>query len=176
MKLHRIPAFSSTAILGGALFGLASCIRPVPAPRPATSLEERIAGCYSLQPGPWQTDSLLAIPFTPLRAPTRFRLEVARLAGWDPLQSDALPLYEVRTYPEAGQASSMFTYWQRRGVGSDTIRISYPLPFAGVGLLLTPAGRDLVGRIYTFTDALREDQPSYAEAPIRARRILCPPV
>lgn len=149
-------------------------MRPVRAPDATLSFEERIAGCYALKPGPWQTDSVLAIPFTPLQAPSRFRLETTRLAGWDPLQSDTLPLYAVQTYPEAKQDSRMFTYWQRRRVGSDTIRISYPLPLAGVGLLLTPDGRDLVGRIYTFTDALEEGKPSDAEALIRARRVRCP--
>lgn len=162
-------------IVSSSLFAQAACIRPVPAPHAALPFEERIAGCYALQPGPWQTDSVLVIPASPRRAPTRFQLEATRLAGWDPLQSDTLPLYAARTYPEPGQEPRMFTYWQRTRVGSDTIHISYPLPLADVALMLTPEGQDLVGQIYTFTDALEEGKPSSAEAPIRARRVRCPP-
>lgn len=152
---------------------MAACVRPVRVPGATLPLEERIAGCYALQPGPWQTDSVLAIPGTPLQAPTRFRLEATRLVGWDALQSETLPLFTVRPYPEAGQDPRMFTYWQRTRVGSDTIHVSYPLPLGGVGLRLRPEGRNLAGQIYTFTDALEEGKPSSAEAPIRAHRVPC---
>ncbi len=149
-------------------------MRPVRAPDATLSFEERIAGCYALEPGPWQTDSILAIPSAPFFAPTRFRLEVTRLPGWDLPTSDTLPLYVARSYPEARQDSTMFTSWRRMRVGSDTIRISDPLPLAGVGLLVAPDGRDLAGQIYTFTDVVSEGGLGYAHAPIRARRILCP--
>jgi TonB-dependent SusC/RagA subfamily outer membrane receptor len=131
--------------------------------------------CYELVPGPWQTDSLLRSIFDPKWVPRRFKLDTTRLAGWEPLQERAsFVMYTVHAYPDSGQSARLFTYWARPGGQAGSVVVSYPLPLAGVRLVVQPVDSGLAGRIHSFTDALQPGKPSSASAPITARRILCP--
>ena len=134
---------------------------------------ERVAGCYQLQPGQWRDDPALARFVPPRQIPTRLHLDTSRLEGWEPLQSDSLPLYAVRTDPDPGESGSLFTYWSRTGIGSDTIHIGHPLSMQGASLRLWLRGRDLVGEVSTFTDAIPPDGVAEATAPIVARKVNC---
>lgn len=131
--------------------------------------------CYELMPGPWQTDSLLRGIVNPLGAPRRFKLDTARLAGWDELQERfSFPMHVVHAYVDSGQSAHVFTYWARTSSQSNAIRVGYPLPLAGVMLELTPVDSGLAGRMVGFTDFVQPGKPSSASAPIVARRITCP--
>lgn len=134
---------------------------------------ERVAGCYRLEPGHWRDDPALARFVPPRQIPTRLHLDTARLQGWEPLQSDSLPLYAVRTDPAPGETGSLFTYWSRMGIGSDTIHVGHPLPLGGASLRLWLRGGDLVGEVTTFTDAIPPDGVNEARTSIIARKVDC---
>lgn len=134
---------------------------------------ERVAGCYHLAPGAWQSDPVLARFFPPQQIPTYFRLDAARLQGWEPLQSDSLPLYAVQTNSADQERGPVFVYWSRTGFNSDTIHVGYPLPVGGASLRLWPRGRNLMGYVTTFTDAIPPDGVNQATAPIVARKVDC---
>jgi hypothetical protein len=139
-----------------------------PAPSPAAmALARRIAGCYQLDDGPWRADSVRVGDVSTKHTPLFFELSDELLRGWDPLQSSEHPMFAVRP------AGRSWTYWQRFATIPDTIRISHPLPLAGVGLTLTPVGRDLEGTVEAFTDAVVQGQPSEITRPVYARRIAC---
>jgi hypothetical protein len=138
-------------------------------------LAARVAGCYELEPGPWQADPAFSRVFAAERVPRRFALTAERLAGWEPLQRPDRQLYRAVAAPSAGQAGMLFAYWRRAGSAGDTVHVSYPLPMAGAALDLTPDGRDLAGRITAFTDAVTPGEPSDVSRPARARRVPCAP-
>jgi hypothetical protein len=168
---------SRSVVLALAVQLVVACTPAAPrvsAPTAAAPLEQRIAGCYELVPGPWRSDSLLSSVFPVRLAPTRFRLMANRAPGLDPLQSDTLPLNQVEAYPDSGQSRHMFTYWQRLTTAGDSVRVGTVLPMAGVGLVLRPRGQDLHGRIYTFIDVVEAGKPGHVERPVTARRAACP--
>ena len=134
---------------------------------------ERVAGWYQLQPGQLRDDPALARFVPPRQIPTRLHLDTARLQGWEPLQSDSLPLYAVRTDPDPKEGRSVFTYWSQTGIGSDTIHIGHPLPLGGASLRLWLRGRDLAGEITAFTDAIPPDGVAETTAPVIARKVDC---
>ena len=140
--------------------------------RAAMAFARRIAGCYELVPGPWRADSVRAGDISTVHVPMRFRLTDERLAGWDSLQSAETPMFAVIELPLTGRVTGLFSYWQRLAVTQDTIIIGYPVPLAGIRLLLSPADRDLSGSIHPFTDY--GDDPPAVTMPVRARRIACP--
>ena len=139
----------------------------------ARAVAHRLAGCYRLDDGPWRADSVHAGSMSTLRTPLSFELTVELLPGRDDIQSSEHPMFMVRD--STGQrAGTPFEFWQPGDLRTGTIRISYPMPFAGVALQLAPDGKDLVGVVTAFTDAIREGEPSEVSRPVRARRVECP--
>ena len=142
-------------------------------PRPsaaAVTFARRIAGCYQLDDGPWRADSVRAGDISTKRTPLSFELTNQVLDGWGDLQSSTRPLFVVRD-PVTHTSRNPFTYWQRVGSSRERIRISYPLPLAGIALMLTPHAQDLTGLVEAFTDA---SEPSDVRRKVYARRIACP--
>ena len=146
-------------------------------------LAARVAGCYALEPGPWQRDVFLGQPY-PAGAPTRFRLTAERFVvpagerGATPAPRHAFRAAVVPG-PDAdhvGARASPFWRWEywRRGLG-DTLGVTRVDAFAGVDLVLAPDGRDLAGRIEVSTDVRHPGRPYRASRPVRARRVRCAP-
>lgn len=159
-------------VVTGLVLGGAGCASR-PAPSLASRLEQR-AGCYLLEPGPWQSDEQLARFHPPERVPRFLQLDAARLPGWTGLQNDTTPLLTVHAFGESGVRSTEFTYWTRASGTRDEIVIGRPLPLGGARLMLRPEGNDLAGEIMTFTDFIPPDGIAHASAPVRARRVRCP--
>jgi hypothetical protein len=132
------------------------------------ALANRVAGCYELVDGAWQTDSALAKIEQPIpRSPVKF--ELTNIPGPEETRQSA---YELTTYFETS-ASALFTSWSRISDTEPRILVSRPLPMAGFALRLTLRGTDLVGAIIAFTDAIPADGKSVAEHEVTARRIPC---
>jgi hypothetical protein len=143
---------------------------PAPTPSPAaTELARRIAGCYRLDDGPWRADSVRAGDVYAKYTPLDFELTDRHLDRYDWMQSSERPLFDVRT------VDGPWSFWQPRVASQDSIHISSPAPLAGFDLILTPAGRDLSGRVEVFTDAPIRGVPSRVTRPVYARRVVCPP-
>lgn len=134
----------------------------------AATFARRLAGCYRLDDGGWRADSVGVGDVSTRNTPLVFELTARLLQGWNALQSSDRPMFVVR------DPSRSFTYWQRNSGSRVTIRVSRPLPMAGVQLSLTPQGRDLAGSVTAFTDALEVDKPSEITRPVYARRVACP--
>jgi hypothetical protein len=160
-----------TFVVALCALGLASNARGQSAA--AMQFAERIAGCYALDSGAWRSASVAVGDVSTLRTPSRFELSAKLLAGWDGLQSKDNLMFAARSILSAGEVAE-FTYWQRTTPGSGSVLISKPLPMGGVELILRPAGKDLVGTVTAFTDAVPPDGKSEISRPIRARRIDCP--
>jgi hypothetical protein len=151
------------------LIAIHSSSAQVPTPTPeAASFARRVAGCYQLDDGPWRADSVQAGGVSTRQTPLFFVLTDQLLRGWDSLQSGERPMFAVRAH------SARLTYWQRISPSGEAIRISYPMPEAGIRLELTPRGNDLRGFVTAFTDALRENEPSEVTRPVYAHRAPCP--
>lgn len=133
----------------------------------AAALARRLAGCYRLDDGPWRADSVRAGDISTSITPLFFELTGQVLPGFDSLQSGDHPMFVVRDSADQ-RAGFPFEYWQAMSANTDTIRISYPMPLAGVALRLGPIGKDLVGTATAFTDAVREGQPGEVSRPVRA--------
>jgi hypothetical protein len=132
------------------------------------ALANRVAGCYELVDGTWQTDSALAKIEQPIpRSPVRF--ELTNIPDPDETTDSA---YDLKTYFET-RASALFTTWNRVSDTEPTILVSRPLPMAGFALRLTLRGTDLVGSIIAFTDSVPPDGKNVAEHAVTARRIAC---
>lgn len=150
---------------------------PMPAQQPtadATAFARRIAGCYEVLPGPWQADNALSGLAQVASWPTRFRLTSARLPGWEGLQNDSLPLYQVIDYPLASQIRRGYTAWRRITTAGDSVDVSRPLPMAGLRLVLHAGAGERVGRIFAFTDSVQDGRSSEESSPVAIRRIACP--
>jgi hypothetical protein len=143
--------------------------------RERSSIADRVAGCYVLRSGSWESDSLLNLIYSVSRIPRRIRLESTLARGWDPMQSDSLPFYGVFIDSPAGQAenSSPFRAWWQRRVGSDSLIVGVPLGFGGASLIVTPSSASLSGVIRTSTDVVSDERPSSAESPIVLNRVEC---
>jgi YVTN family beta-propeller protein len=133
----------------------------------AAALARRVAGCYRLDDGPWRADSVRAGDISTAGTPLLFELTDRLLTGWDPMQTSEQPIYEVRR-------AEGWSYWRGARLPSEGIRIGgSPLPLAGVDLMLTVQGADLVGLVEAFTDVHEEGKPSAVTRPVRARRVAC---
>jgi hypothetical protein len=132
------------------------------------ALANRIAGCYQLAEGGWQTDSALAKFEQPIpRSPVRF--ELTNIPDPGQAQSSA---YELTTYFEV-RTLGPFSTWIRVSDTEPRILVSQPLSMAGFALRLRLRGTDLVGSIIAFTDAIPPDGKNTAEHDVTARRIPC---
>ena len=138
----------------------------------ATHFAQRVAGCYEIRPGSWQTDSELPDLKT---WPTRFRLTATRLAGWEQWQSDTLPLYRVTEFPVGIQVRDSVRFWQRVSVASDSVLVTVPMVLSGLGFVFRVGGTSSGGYAFAETDMIRPDRPSRIERPIVVRRVACPP-
>lgn len=131
------------------------------------ALANRVAGCYELVDGAWQTDSALAKINAIPRGAVRFELTNIPDPNWTRLSADAL-----KTYFET-RAPALFTTWVRTSDTEPSILVSRPLPMAGFALSLTLRGTDLVGSITAFTDFIPPGGKSEAVHAVTARRIRC---
>jgi hypothetical protein len=152
------------------MLGVLACARVRPA-RVSDAHVEAIEGCYALRPGPWEHNAILARTLSASSIPRRLRLTGERLTGWDPLQSDTLPLRTVLTRPSSGVSASMFTYWVR--LGGDSIYVGEPLPTVGAALRLAPTINGLGGTLTAFTDAVPPDGIADVTLPAALDRIPC---
>ena len=132
-----------------------------------------IEGCYALRPGPWEHDAILSRILLAGSIPRGLRLTGERLASWDALQSDTLPLRTVLTRPDSGVNAGIFTYWQALRPGSDSIHIGTPLPMVGASLRLTPTLTGLSGTLTASTDAIPPDGVADVTLPATLDRIPC---
>jgi hypothetical protein len=162
----KLPIIASMLLV---ISGAADAQTPVPSAA-AQELARQIAGCYELDDGPWRSDSVRAGDVSTAYTPLSFELTDEQVQDWDSMQSSKHPMFAVRP------SMRPWSYWQRAATTPDTIRISRPLAFAGVWLTLTPAGRDLVGTVEAFTDAIERGKPSEVTRPVYARRVACSPV
>jgi len=139
-----------------------------------SSLEQRVHGCYLLRSGAWEHDAELNRIQDARHIPRQLRFTVQRLAGWEPLQSDSLPLYAVETEP-GPPATRVFSFWRAARVGGDSIHVGVPLPLAGTVLRLAPVPDGLAGYLTTFTDAIPRDGVASVTAPVVLDRVRCEP-
>ena len=141
----------------------------------ADGLAHRVVGCYVLRPGIWEQNARLNEFYPAASIPRQLRLTSTRLRGWDALQSDTLPLYAVETNTGSSPGRGLLTFWSAVRVGSDSIHIGAPLPFAGARLRLVPAPTGLIGTLTTFTDAIPSDGIASADVPAALDRVACAP-
>ena len=169
-------ALGTVVVLLSACAALNPRARPIARPTAviADRLAERVVGCYLLRPGAWEQNALLNEFYPAAFIPRRLRLTSTALRGWDAMQSDTLPLYAVETDTSSSRSRWLFTFWRAVRVGSDSIHIGAPLPFAGAHLRLVPAPAGLVGTLTTFTDAIPPDGIAHAEVPATLDRVACP--
>ncbi len=131
------------------------------------ALANRVAGCYELVDGAWQTDSALAKIEPIPRGPVRF--ELTNVPDPNETRTSA---YELTTYFET-RPLGRFTTWVRDSDTEPKILVSEPSPMAGFALRVTLRGTDLVGSIIAFTDAVPPDGKNVAAHAVTARRIPC---
>ena len=131
------------------------------------ALANRVAGCYELVGGPWQSDSAMEKIERLPPGPIRFELSNIPNPNWAMLSA-----YDLRTYFET-RSSALFTSWNRASDTEPKILVSSPLPMAGFALQVTLRGTDLVGSITAFTDAIPADGKNMADHAVTARRISC---
>jgi hypothetical protein len=160
MTLRLAAVLLLIALPGGA--------QPLIAPGEA-KLAHRIAGCYRLRDGPWRADSVIAGDVSMKSTPLSFELTEQRLDGWEMMQTVERPMFVAR------DSAGRFTYWRHMDDPRKVvIRVSpTPLAFAGIDLTFTPVGRDLVGTVSAFTDAVEARKPSAVDRRVRARRVAC---
>ena len=148
---------------------------PAALPPGDSAVADRVAGCYELLSGGWQSDSELAKIATLPRDPVRFELTKNRARGWDELSaSEHVVYFEVRMDSIAQWGRGLFTAWKRLSDAESTIIVSRPLPMAGFALSLTLRKTDLVGTITAFTDAVPPDGKFEATRAVTAHRVPCP--
>lgn len=162
---------------GGAQRALAAALQAdTAAPEPI----RRAAGCYALDPGPWERDSALAWLVPVAHLPRCFRLPAELLPPADN-SPHAARFYQVGRVPsDTGALPFMapLSAWEIRAP-SGVVWVGQPLPvFGGAYLTLAPASGDpggvLAGTITGFTDdRTRLDRESFVTRPLRARRIPC---
>ena len=151
-----------------------ACRTPQAGPAPVP-LEQRVAGCYALESGPWQLDPRFTSQPVPLRLPERLQLFSTPPARRPWQEGDSVPFFAARSHVAPGEGVYWFGYWQPSEIGSDTIRISGdPRPFSIVDLRLRPEGPDLSGGIRLLLSFPGKADPQIATAPVLARRIPCP--
>lgn len=137
---------------------------------PDSALARRIAGCYLVLPGPWQTYSGFRDLYPPPKD-IRFELRTELMAEYGgPPWHHVVNADSARSY-----VGPLFTSWIGFTRGSNRIHVSSPLPFGGIALTLTVHGDDLVGEMISFTDVVRPFQPSEASSFVRVRRVRCRP-
>lgn len=138
-------------------------------------IEQRVAGCYALQTGAWQVNPEFGV-HSLVEMPPQIQLSSVRTAWSSSSVDDSLPFYGARSLLGGGRAAYLFSYWQRSGTGSDTIRVSGDSPpFSIVDLRLGQQGADLGGEIHIrryFPN--RTEHPLVAAAPVVGRRVACP--
>jgi hypothetical protein len=139
------------------------------------SLARRIAGCYELESGAWQTDSAMAKIVDLHSVPIRFELIASTGRGWAKLSAyERITYFAARTdSASAATWGDLFTTWTSAGGGSPRVFISRPLSMAGIALDVAPHGDDLAGSIIASTDAIPPDGKSRATHTITARRVVC---
>ncbi len=144
----------------------------VPAPVP---FEQRVAGCYTLETGPWQHDPRFASRPVPLRLPQQIQLSPTPATRRYWVEGDSLPFYSARSHVAPGEGAYLFGYWRQSKANSDTLRISGDArSFSIVDLRLRPTGPDLSGELRVTLGFPGDADPHIASAPIMARRVPCP--
>jgi hypothetical protein len=167
----RSVARTRLSVIGIVACAALSCARA--ATRAENLDSPTIAGCYSLRDGPWRTDSAAKSFFSLWNIPTEIKLRSTRLPGWDPVQTDSLPLLAVETREKSlDYSSETFHFWQRLHPESDTIYVGTPLAMGGVAMNLVKVGSTLHGKIFSFTDSPGSSDP-LGSFPIILRRIDC---
>lgn len=166
--LRKQRVLLSTAALVVISAGTVACTAGAPRQPRAAEFEEKVAGCYELQAGTWETHPAVLRILDPAIVPRTFILSTERATGWTHLDSDTLPLFVARANP-----NHFFTVWSRTRPGSDSIFVRTPLPHFGAMLYLAPARDDLAGTIRVFTDMIPADGVAAGTAPITARRVDC---
>lgn len=137
-------------------------------PVPDTAFANRIAGCYELVPGPWQSASLLNSARPVPQARVTFELRPEHVPGERP---DG-PLHVVKSDSIARYPHGLFSIWTRIKPEEELIRIGQPYMFANFSLRVTPDGTNLVGVIVGYPEP-KGDVVSSVRAPVVARRVLC---
>lgn len=134
----------------------------------------RVAGCYEISTRAIVSDRGIA-RFTRLPAgPIRFALTTRAAAGTQEVAAhDRTFYFAVDTDSLPAHGRDLFRSWILLPGVTTRALVSVPLPMAGVSLVVAPRGRDLVGVLQAFTDALPPDGPSSASHAIVARRIAC---
>jgi hypothetical protein len=137
-------------------------------PVPDTAFANRIAGCYVLVAGEWQTGHLL----DHVRPAPQGRIAFELLTGLDTSRHADGLLHQVRSDSIAGYPHGLFSTWTRISGAPDRIRIGQPFPFADFSLRVTPQGEGLVGEFVAFAPG-SADIVSTAVAPATAKRVEC---
>jgi hypothetical protein len=137
------------------------------APIPDSAFANRIAGCYTLVPGPWQHDSAIhrirAVPSGPIS----FELRREIVSGH---ASDAL--HRAISDSLAGYPHGLYSIWTRIRADSNLIRIGQPFLYADFALRVSPDSADLVGDFVAYGPG-SADVVNSARAPVTARRVAC---
>lgn len=131
------------------------------------ALVNRVAGCYELVDGGWQTDSALA-EIQPI-PPSPIRFELTNIPDPNETRTSA---YDLATYFET-RPLGLFTTWVRVSDAEPKILVSRPSPMAGFALSVTLRGTDLIGSIIAFIDAVPPGGKNMAAHTVTARRIPC---
>ncbi len=139
-------------------------------------VEQRVAGCYTLQSGPWQLDSRFTEQSVPLRLPQRIQLFATPVSRRPWPEQDSLPrFFRARSHAAPEEGVYWFGYWRQSRADSDTLRISGDSrAFSIVDLRLRPEGTDLTGEIRVTLGFPGEADPRIAMASAIARRQPCP--
>ena len=144
------------------------------APEAQTSLPNSAAGCYELLVWPDRSDPAVEEERAAWGRTPIVELDSLPLTEWAHLQQEYGAVFVARSYLEGGRAyNHPFGYW--RPAAGDSLFVGHPMALAGLSMTLAVAGTNLEGLITSFTDVLEEGRPSTVTAPVRARRIQCPP-
>ena len=141
------------------LLGLAPAVGcgPQPAPRVRPDPVRSWAACYELRLGPWEPER------SGFQVPRVIRLD-SRNAG-NGYRRAAPQLHAPAPY----QRVTFDARW--RPFAMDSLRVIWSDGFGGLGVLLTPDGDSLIGRVRELHDVLG---PVFPSAPVTAARVTCP--
>lgn len=154
---------------------LSAACRPPQAGPPLVSFEERVAGCYPLETGPWQHDARFASQPVPLRLPVRIQLSQIPVTRRQWIEGDFLPFFAAKSLVTPDVGAYGFGYWRRSHANSDTLRISGDArSFSIVDLRLRPEGANLGGEVRVTLGFPGDADPRIATAAVAAQRVPCP--
>jgi hypothetical protein len=157
-------------LIAGASLVARLCCAQTLTPQEA-AFARRIAGCYEVRPGSWQTDSaLLALAHELGTWSTRFRLTATVLPAWERWR-DSQPVFQVVEYPTGAQVRDTRRNWQRIDRSSDSVRLTAPLVLHEAGIVFRATAPPFTGYAYSGGDNVFGP---YVRHPIELKRAKCP--